>query len=77
MHGKTQANWLHSIPKRAGKDEHDGGRINITFRSAIVKGGTHNYHHYNVGTAPVYLFKKNTRECLFLLPYLIYLPNLI
>ncbi len=52
--GKTQANWLHSIPKRTGKNEADEGRINITFRKAMVKGGTDNYYHYNVGTSPVY-----------------------
>ncbi|KAJ4372035.1 hypothetical protein N0V83_003808 [Neocucurbitaria cava] len=37
MRGKTQANWLHSIPKRAGA-EAGRGRINITFRKAMVKG---------------------------------------
>lgn len=37
MRGKTQANWLHSIPKRSSLA---GGRINITFRKALVKGGT-------------------------------------
>lgn len=40
MRGRTQANWLHSIPKRTGKNAEDGGRINITFRKAMVKGGT-------------------------------------
>lgn len=40
MRGRTQANWLHSIPKRTGKNAEDGGRINITFRRAMVKGGT-------------------------------------
>lgn len=40
MRGKTQSCWLHSIPKRSGKNERDGGRINITFRQALVKGGT-------------------------------------
>jgi hypothetical protein len=54
MRGTTQANWLHSIPKRSGKNEHDGGRINITFRQALVKGGTENYYQYNVGNGPVY-----------------------
>lgn len=39
MRGRTQANWLHSIPKRSGKNE-TGGRINITFRKALVRGGT-------------------------------------
>ncbi|KAF2653754.1 DNA repair family protein [Lophiostoma macrostomum CBS 122681] len=48
MRGRTQANWLHSIPKRAG-DEARKGRINITFRKAMVKGGTDNYYQYNVG----------------------------
>lgn len=54
MKGKTQANWLHSIPKRAGRALEDGGRINITFRKALVKGGTANYYNYNVGSGPVY-----------------------
>lgn len=48
MRGTTQANWLHSIPKRAGGDA-GKGRINITFRKAMVKGGTENYYQYNVG----------------------------
>ncbi|TVY73514.1 DNA oxidative demethylase ALKBH2 [Lachnellula suecica] len=47
MRGKTQANWLHSIPKRTGKNAEDGGRINITFRRAMIKGGTENYYNYN------------------------------
>ncbi|KAE9372252.1 DNA repair family protein-like protein [Stipitochalara longipes BDJ] len=46
MRGTTQANWLHSIPKRTGKNADDGGRINITFRRAMVKGGTENYYNY-------------------------------
>jgi hypothetical protein len=54
MRGRTQSHWLHSIPKRSGKNEADGGRINITFRKALVKGGTDNYYHYNVGTGPVH-----------------------
>ncbi|GAP83463.1 putative DNA repair family protein [Rosellinia necatrix] len=54
MRGRTQANWLHSVPKRTGKNEWDGGRINITFRRALVKGGTENYYQYNVGNGPVY-----------------------
>ncbi|KAF1842746.1 DNA repair family protein [Cucurbitaria berberidis CBS 394.84] len=53
MRGKTQANWLHSIPKRAGP-EAGKGRINITFRKAMVKGGTENYYQYNVGVGGVY-----------------------
>jgi hypothetical protein len=53
MRGRTQANWLHSIPKR--KDgESNRGRINITFRKAMVKGGTENYYQYNVGTGVVW-----------------------
>jgi alkylated DNA repair dioxygenase AlkB len=53
MRGKTQANWLHSIPKRAGVDAAKG-RINITFRKAMVKGGTENYYQYNVGVGGLY-----------------------
>lgn len=53
MRGRTQSNWLHSIPKRAGA-EADKGRINITFRKAMVKGGTENYYQYNVGTGGVF-----------------------
>lgn len=49
MRGKTQANWLHSVPKRAGP-ESGKGRINITFRKALVKSGTENYYQYNVGS---------------------------
>lgn len=53
MRGTTQSMWLHSIPKRAGKDANKG-RINITFRKALVKGGTENYYQYNVGDGGVY-----------------------
>nr|POF26274.1 dna oxidative demethylase alkbh2 [Quercus suber] len=50
MQGPTQRCWLHSIPKRTGKaDEARRGRINITFRRAMIKGGTENYYRYNVG----------------------------
>ncbi|KAK7755265.1 hypothetical protein SLS62_002770 [Diatrype stigma] len=62
MRGPTQANWLHSIPKRSGKNEQDGGRINITFRKAMVKGGTENYYNYNVGAGPVYRWDSVNRE---------------
>ena len=48
MRGKTQANWLHSIPKRKGKGS-AGGRINITFRKGVEKYSTQNYYQYNVG----------------------------
>ncbi|KAJ4421614.1 hypothetical protein N0V82_003615 [Gnomoniopsis sp. IMI 355080] len=61
MKGKTQRNWLHSIPKRSGKNE-VGGRINITFRRAMVKGGTDNYYNYNVGAGPVYRWNEGARE---------------
>ncbi|MCJ1257461.1 hypothetical protein MMC24_005286 [Lignoscripta atroalba] len=53
MRGPTQANWLHSIPKRKG-GESERGRINITFRKALVKGGTENYYQYNVGNGQVW-----------------------
>ncbi|KAL1972917.1 hypothetical protein VTN31DRAFT_6459 [Thermomyces dupontii] len=53
MRGETQSNWLHSIPKRSGKTA-PGGRINITFRKAIVPGGTENYYRYNVGKGEMY-----------------------
>jgi alkylated DNA repair dioxygenase AlkB len=62
MRGKTQANWLHSIPKRTGKNAEDGGRINITFRRAMIPGGTENYYNYNVGTGPVYKWNNSLRE---------------
>ncbi|KAL4900231.1 hypothetical protein BDW74DRAFT_182985 [Aspergillus multicolor] len=53
MRGETQSNWLHSIPKRKGGEAHRG-RINITFRRAVVPGGTNNYYNYNVGSGVVY-----------------------
>ncbi|TVY27743.1 Alpha-ketoglutarate-dependent dioxygenase alkB-like protein [Lachnellula hyalina] len=62
MRGRTQANWLHSIPKRTGKNAEDGGRINITFRRAMIKGGTENYYNYNVGSGPVYKWDETRRE---------------
>lgn len=46
MRGKTQSRWLHSIPKRSGKNEKDGGRVNVTFRQAMVKGGTSNCEYH-------------------------------
>ena len=61
MRGTTQANWLHSIPKRKG-GESDRGRINITFRKALVKGGTENYYQYNVGTGRVWKWDENKGE---------------
>jgi hypothetical protein len=39
MRGATQANWLHSVPKRA----HAEGRINITFRRAMNTAGTNKW----------------------------------
>ncbi len=53
MRGSTQAKWLHSIPKRKGAGA-DEGRINITFRRALEKGGTENYYRYNVGSGVVW-----------------------
>jgi alkylated DNA repair dioxygenase AlkB len=61
MRGKTQANWLHSIPKRKG-GEAEKGRINITFRKALVKGGTENYYHYNVGGGGVWKWDRRAGE---------------
>ncbi|TAQ86291.1 hypothetical protein B7494_g5390 [Chlorociboria aeruginascens] len=61
MKGTTQANWLHSIPKRTGKNA-DGGRINITFRKALVRSGTDNYYNYNIGMGLVHKWDKNARE---------------
>ena len=61
MRGKTQANWLHSIPKRKG-GESERGRINITFRKALVRGGTENYYQYNVGTGSVFRWDAKKGE---------------
>ncbi|KAL8893190.1 MAG: hypothetical protein Q9192_005512 [Flavoplaca navasiana] len=61
MRGKTQANWLHSIPKRKG-GESDRGRINITFRKAMVQGGTENYYQYNVGKGEVWKWDNAKQE---------------
>lgn len=59
--GTTQANWLHSIPKRkAGESEK--GRINITFRKAMVPAGTENYYRYNVGDGEVYRWDRGKKE---------------
>ncbi|KAJ5852661.1 Oxoglutarate/iron-dependent dioxygenase [Penicillium soppii] len=58
MRGETQANWLHSIPKRKGSQ----GRINITFRRAVVPAGTNNYYHYNVGSGKMYRWDDVSRE---------------
>jgi len=61
MQGRTQACWLHSIPKRSGKDA-QRGRINITFRRAMVRGGTENYARYNIGEGPVYVWSEEGQE---------------
>ncbi|KAJ0417492.1 hypothetical protein BJY00DRAFT_325483 [Aspergillus carlsbadensis] len=64
MRGETQANWLHSVPKRRG-GEAQRGRINITFRRAVVPGGTNNYYTYNVGAGGVYRWDEGMgRMCL-------------
>ena len=61
MRGTTQANWLHSIPKRKS-GEADLGRINITFRKALVRGGTENYYQYNVGSGGVWKWDSTKSE---------------
>jgi hypothetical protein len=43
MQGRTQFNWLYSVPKRKG-GEADRGRINITLRRAMIPYGTENYY---------------------------------
>ena len=61
MRGKTQANWLHSIPKRKGKGS-EGGRINITFRKGVEKYSTQNYYQYNVGDGGVWKWDAKKGE---------------
>ena len=61
MRGRTQANWLHSIPKRKGKGS-EGGRINITFRKGVEKYSTQNYYQYNVGEGAVWKWDKKKGE---------------
>lgn len=63
MRGKTQSCWEHSIPKRKG-GEAERGRINITFRRAMTKGGTANYYRYNVGNGGVFRWDEATGEML-------------
>lgn len=53
MRGLTQSRWLHAVPKRKG-DMGKSGRINITFRRALVREGTNNYYRYNVGDGEVW-----------------------
>ena len=61
MRGTTQSCWLHSIPKRKG-GEAGKGRINITFRRALVKAGTENYYQYNVGDGESYRWDARKEE---------------
>jgi len=61
MRGKTQANWLHSVPKRKGKGG-EGGRINITFRKGVEKYSTQNYYQYNVGDGAVWKWDAKKGE---------------
>lgn len=61
MRGKTQSNWLHSIPKRKGV-EADRGRINITLRRAMIPAGTENYYRYNVGEGEVFRWDRSKKE---------------
>ena len=63
MRGRTQSNWLHSIPKRKG-GEAENGRINITFRKALVPAGTANYYQYNVGLGEVYRWDARSQQML-------------
>lgn len=56
MRGTTQANWLHSIPKRTGKTQSSMPRINVTFRKAMNVKGSNNYSHYNVGSGPLHRY---------------------
>ena len=63
MRGRTQSNWLHSVPKRKGS-EVDKGRINITLRRAMVPYGTENYYQYNVGSGGVYKWNNDKKEML-------------
>lgn len=61
MRGKTQSCWHHSIPKRKGADA-EKGRINITFRRAMVRAGTDNYYQYNVGQGGVFVWDGVRKE---------------
>ncbi|KIW65240.1 hypothetical protein PV04_07515 [Phialophora macrospora] len=61
MRGPTQSNWLHSIPKRKGA-EADQGRINITFRRAMIPAGTENYYRYNVGDGCSYKWDSSRKQ---------------
>lgn len=61
MRGKTQSCWMHSIPKRKG-EQAGRGRINITFRRAMVRAGTDNYYRYNVGEGGVFVWDGVRKE---------------
>lgn len=61
MRGKTQSCWLHSIPKRKG-GESGKGRINITFRKALLRAGTENYYWYNVGNGEPFKWDERKEE---------------
>ena len=63
MRGKTQSNWLHSIPKRKG-GEVGQGRINITLRRAMIPAGTENYYRYNVGDGGAFKWDSKKKEML-------------
>ncbi|CCG80716.1 DNA repair family protein [Taphrina deformans PYCC 5710] len=52
MKGTTQAKWDHAVPKRPKTST--TGRINITFRRALVPAGTENYYRYNVHHGPYF-----------------------
>ena len=60
MRAETQAHWLHSVPKRKGQGSQ--GRINVTFRRVVVRGGTENYYRYNVGSGEVYRWEDGLRR---------------
>ncbi|KAJ5152650.1 uncharacterized protein N7482_009128 [Penicillium canariense] len=63
MRGPTQSHWQHSIPKRKGRaGDAVRGRINITFRRAVIPAGTNNYYHYNVGCGPVWRWNEQRGE---------------
>ncbi|KAI9657740.1 MAG: hypothetical protein M1821_002916 [Bathelium mastoideum] len=67
MRGSTQSKWLHSIPKRKGKDSNQG-RINITFRRAMIIGGTENYYRYNIGSGGAFRWDKARQEMISWVP---------
>ncbi|MCJ1461122.1 hypothetical protein MMC28_011504 [Mycoblastus sanguinarius] len=63
MRGPTQANWLHSIPKRVmPRKGCDCGRMNITFRKGVERYSTQNYYQYNVGDGGVWKWDAERGE---------------